>query len=1710
MNRKNTSHRNAKSRRNKTLNKIISIFLVLIMMTTVFPVKTYAMGEEISSETPVETQETPVEEIVIEEPQELMEEPAVEEPQEVVEEPAVEEPQEVVEEPAAEEPQELIEEPAVEEPQELVEEPAVEEPQEVVEEPAVEESQELAEEQSEDMLQTEEILMDEPSERVCEEGCILEGEEEHLENDGECFVWLSCDLTEGCEGPFGHEGECYGAGLYAVNAAITVSSSSYRNKYVVISDGSSSGLYYINNNGVIQNADGTDVQFEPGSYTIYYGGRGSGMMSQNSFASASVTVSGNQNSVTVSRMNSANINNSSYEMKYLYATSAFYNASTFDHIDIRVQGSYEIPLGNQSYAATISNPTVVVKVGGTQVASQTWNSNESYEWRKTGLSLNKSSGITVELTFDLTYTDSSQKKHVLEDVHITYDSVNDREKFIDAIAICDIVQGLDFRVSVEDIAKEIQYHTVTYVWKVYDTNGGYISLPSGAPSVPVATSGHEEETDYVYDTEYVSGTAFYDYENGKMYTFHGWDTYSHSSTYNPIPSNGYTALDDGDKNAANNPKIKITADTYIYGYWTVTNLEPASAHIAIEKVFVIDGQNVSLKAAENLWFSVETGVDHDSDGETMVDVNYQMLSTAVNGEYKIPVYQYDTPFVFTELNADVAGYTRTTTVTVNGNHIASYVHNGDQVTVAMNPVYQGENVHLGTVTYTNIYTKNVGTPQKVYPSLTLLKTAADTYQAQDGVEFTLYRDEACTNALKTWTTSNGGLATLKFDDLSAGTYYLKETASLDGYHLDSHVYVIVVSETHTVEELHDETYVSVTYYDLSVTVPSDSTASYSDTDGDRLHVFNEPVLGTLTVKKTFTGIDQDQDKVNAVVIVHGPVTRNNNQEITDLGSTRQLTLNKENSWQMSLEDLAVGEYLIHESFASVDGYTWTNVTYKGLETISYNNITSGVFEIKDETVVEVILENEYVVWESADFYIRKVDENDQPLAGAQFSLYLDEACTIPFADSEATVSAATKADGYAHFTGYKVPSGHESVTYYLKETRAPEGYYLSDQVFKVVISAVTANNVTTYAPMITLAKGRALGYDIDTDLLIVVNYPVTGSLSITKSFTDGVVPAALNEVSVQVGGPSGYLNVVKLNNENGWSVRLDNLVLGEYTISELNADVPGYTWSVAYTSNKVTLSETNPGTTAYGTEIFKTTTITNTYTRNNEYYDVPATLTVKKVGENNEVLAGAVFTLERYDETGTNVIHTVSFTTGEDGLVVFDLLTGFADETTSRTGTYVLSETKAPEGYEATNTTWTIEISEDDGQLRVELNENKNIFENFWDWVVGNVSSNSWENGVLTVSNAKKLGALTIRKVVEVTDGYEAQVDAATEYTFTVDFSDDTFDQTFILRDGEEKTIENIPWGTTYTVIEETADAVYVSHVDDEQGKGKIWLDETIVTATNTYTFTTCNEGLNLLKVDADDQSKVVEGAGFTLYTDAELTVVYGNEVFSNAQGEVHLPILEAGTYYLVETTTPQGYYSNNGAVYLVTAEETAVVKNAGTADVLTELQMSVQVENLTGTTGNPLDEVYLVENTAIKQVIVTVEKIWDDNGRSTRPEEVIVTLYRDGEVFESVTLNKTNQWTYVWDDLTDEYTWTVDELMVPDGYEKIVENNENNWTITNSYIPEIVPYNDTTEIPAETPQFKAPNTSDDLNAVVWGMLNVTSILCFFFLILMKKKKEEL
>jgi pilin isopeptide linkage protein len=93
----------------------------------------------------------------------------------------------------------------------------------------------------------------------------------------------------------------------------------------------------------------------------------------------------------------------------------------------------------------------------------------------------------------------------------------------------------------------------------------------------------------------------------------------------------------------------------------------------------------------------------------------------------------------------------------------------------------------------------------------------------------------------------------------------------------------------------------------------------------------------------------------------------------------------------------------------------------------------------------------------------------------------------------------------------------------------------------------------------------------------------------------------------------------------------------------------------------------------------------------------------------------------------------------------------------------------------------------------------------------------------------------------------------------------------------------------------------------------------------------------------------------------------------------------------------------------------------------------------------------------APKTVNVTKEWVGDAT------DEVDVNLYADGEVYDTVTLNADNKWTYTWKELpalSDEdyhsIKYTVDEASVPNGYSKSVEGSSGNYTITNTELTDV------------------------------------------------------
>ncbi len=1472
----------------------------------------------------------------------------------------------------------------------------------------------------------------------------------------------------------------------------------YRSVWVVVGD----TPYQTDSSGNVVDSSGSAVLFAPGSYTVYYATQGG------SSATGSGTVGASDTAISIS-MSSTRFSSATWENQMRLAKSIYYNASRFDHLDIRVAGSYVMEIGGTSYTATVSNPSAVVNVNGTQAYTGNWTGTTSYEWRKTNIRLNRTDFIEVILTLDLTYTGSDGKITTLEDVVVVYDNVNDLNAFVKAIAICDGVQGLDFTVDVEDIKEVIEDHIVTYQWMVYNEDGTYTELPEGAPIPPVDSSVYATGDDHTVDTLYAPGTSFADYDAGLLYTFHGWDTYSHSSEFNINPqAQGYDEPDTG--------TIEITNDTWVNGYWTVTALAVAEAYFQLAKVIQVDTDGdgdidaATISGEDAIQFLLDTaGYDSDGDGSAQARIAYTQIKAA-GGAVKVGIYdeaQYGKSFVFTETGADIPGYTRTTTVSLSGS-VHTYDDGTTETTAALTwsaadpmkasvvltSVFGDTAVNLGTLTYTNTYTKIVGEPVDVYPTLNILKTAADTNIDQAGAQFALYN--AAGDTVGTYTTNANGVAAIDFTGFAPGTYTLKETAAPAGYYINDTVTTITLTAGTPVEQFIGGEYVQVTTYTATASAPEDSGV-FTNT-ASRIHYYDQPILGSVAISKAFSGLTNTDD-VTATVVFHGPVTRDNDGTITDLGQTYTVTLNKDNSFQYTLEDLSLGEYLVRETMATIHGYTWDGGTYAELsETEVYNNIEHRVLTVsEDASALTLSITNGYTQWDAAEFFIRKVSPTGTALGGAEFTLYSDAALTTVVS------TQTTDSIGYARFGGFTVPEGDADsiIEYYLKETKAPNGYYLNDTVYRVQVKAVTANGATNYETRIQIQSGTnwvdTSEFDRTNDLLTVTDEPLTGSLVIKKIVQvtnyNEVLPLGLESITVLVTGPNFSQEVTLTPNEDpgkDFTATLTGLALGQYYIREVGGNVPGYSLTTTYAVDGVAmdnavavLAETETNRTRIGTQITAAVEITNRYQRNSEEYEIPTSIKVLKVDETGAPLAGAQFKLTRSDG------YEVTFTTGANGTVVFDMLSGSIENGIPKDGTFTLEEIAAPDGYVRSEAKWTVTVCEDDGQLRIVLNADKNTFEGYWDWIAG-LQNSSWDSDTLTlvVPNTREKNTLTVTKIAEhwLNDEKLAnpEIDPQATYSFTLQILDATGAQyetkEFTLKAGASQSF-SIPYGYSYTVTEHIPEnALFVP--EEQTVTGIMGLEDASVSMINRYFFIEENGILTASKIDAETEEPL-EGAEYTLYTDEALTDVLATAT-SDANGSFRfeLPLADA-TYYLVETAAPDGYHLSK-SVYTVTGK--VITKT----DLSGDLPVTFSYLEITADLEQHAQLGPVTRNTAIKEVPISVKKVWVVAQDVTHPGSVDVVLFRNGEAFETVTLSDANNWSYSWTGLTDEYTWTVDEPAVPSPYYKQVTQQDGAYTITNYYSD-------------------IPRTGDFASLGLWlGMLALSSGGMIFTGLKLRKKED--
>ena len=180
----------------------------------------------------------------------------------------------------------------------------------------------------------------------------------------------------------------------------------------------------------------------------------------------------------------------------------------------------------------------------------------------------------------------------------------------------------------------------------------------------------------------------------------------------------------------------------------------------------------------------------------------------------------------------------------------------------------------------------------------------------------------------------------------------------------------------------------------------------------------------------------------------------------------------------------------------------------------------------DGAVIEVEIENTRI---RGTVQLTKTDRDypDNKLTGAEFTVYRDS-------NGNKELDADDERLGTLTETGIGVYEMADLLYggYFVKETKAPEGFYLDGNAYYF--------EITEDGKTVTVENEAGKGF---------INAPQIGSLKIIKTSSDGKVEG----FSFRVTGPNGYVGVFTTD-KNG-EIIIDDLRIGEYVVSEVSDGV---------------------------------------------------------------------------------------------------------------------------------------------------------------------------------------------------------------------------------------------------------------------------------------------------------------------------------------------------------------------------------------------------------------------------------------------------------------------------------------------------------------------------------------------------------------------------
>lgn len=461
-----------------------------------------------------------------------------------------------------------------------------------------------------------------------------------------------------------------------------------------------------------------------------------------------------------------------------------------------------------------------------------------------------------------------------------------------------------------------------------------------------------------------------------------------------------------------------------------------------------------------------------------------------------------------------------------------------------------------------------------------------------GAEFKLYKKSAPNTAIDTATSDKDGL--VEFKDVLVGDYIIKETEAPTGYVLNTNLIEVEVEVT---------------------------------TNGETIElddVVNERIIGNIKFTKYSKHLNNKETLSGAEFKLY-------KKPYTD-GDESIQTVTSGSNGLVEFSNIPYGEYVIIENKAP-DGYLKST---KEIEVqIKENGKTVELSKDAEEKLFNTRID--------ADIQVKKFGEGNNPpaLEGAEFEL---------LQGGNVKYTSTTAQDGTEIFKNV------EYGEYTLKESKAPEGYNLSDKTYKVIVNE----------------------HRDETLVFEYINTKIRGNIEFIKADEeDQGLPDA--EFTIYKKSDTKFANPIDttISDENGL-VKFEDVEYGKYIIKETK-EPEGYNLSselieVEIKENKATVYPLKEG-------------LSNTRIR--------GSLEITKVRKNTDrPLKNAKIAL--YTEKGQLVDEKV---TGEDGKVTFENLVY---------GKYYFIETKAPYGYVRSRDKHPIEIKENDVTVKFKF-DNKLI-----------------------------------------------------------------------------------------------------------------------------------------------------------------------------------------------------------------------------------------------------------------------------------------------------------------------------------------------------------------------------------------------------------------